>query len=370
MYKRINIKYPGVTSLLFVLVIGLVLVVMVAGIAALTIREQQQASNTDLSNRALQTAESGVKIAVQKLISDPTYSKSGCTKEAPVDNYVSLSTTNQEISCITVQSVFKNYDSYLKKDSAEQLFMGPNFSDATASPSYIRVNWNNPSLGDVSSNFNYTGGLYPLTSYTNAATIEISLVYWVRNATVGDVRIKKFLLAPGNNNPADTAVKSVCSGQAGALTDLTDYKCSTTNGAGNSGGFDVKQAIGLGSTDSVANYNFSIIIKSRYKSTHVQVMSYDSSGTAQISMKSANAQIDSTARSGNLYRRVKASRSLGVSGGLENVLDEAIYSGMGSTDSVNLNICKNFSAIEDPASAGNYKWSGAGTSPNCNNLTL
>ena len=71
--KHINSRKPGVTSLLFVLVIGLLLVVMVAGIAALTVREQQQASNTEQSNRALQTAEAGVKAAVQKLDSDSNY---------------------------------------------------------------------------------------------------------------------------------------------------------------------------------------------------------------------------------------------------------------------------------------------------------
>lgn len=370
MYKIANKKYPGVTSLLFVLVIGLVLVVMVAGIATLTIREQQQASNTELSNRALQTAELGIKKAVQKLVENPEYTKTDCDPSAY--NTADLTALNQKLTCITVNNVFKNYESYLQKDRVERLLMGPSIAGASVSPTSISVKWNNPSLGDVSSGFNYpdASGLYPVVNgYNYAATIELTFVYWpTTNVTPNNISIKKFLLAPGNNtNPADGYVGSLCEGQGGAPS-LTDYKCSVVaKGSTSTGLINVGSALGGINT---AAYNIAIIIGSRYKGTHIQAIAYDTDNQTQLSMRSANAQIDSTAQAGNLYRRVKASRSTGLSGALENVLDGPIFSGMGPNDSTNRNICKNFTAIEDPAGSGSYKWSGSGTSPNCNNISL
>lgn len=360
MRNIIYTKHPGVTSLLFVLVIGLVLVVMVAGIASLTIREQQQASNVELSNRALQTAESGIKAAVQKLVADPNYTKLNCD---PTD-YSSLNSNNQSITCLTVSTVFQNYESFVQKDRVERLFMGKSFSEAPDSPAFLSVKWNNPSLGDVASNFAYTGNLYPTKDYPNAATIELTIVYWpVSSVNANGINTKKFLLAPANNNPIDSnlGVTSACPG-------TSDYKCETVVATGKNG-FDVKRAIGLASTDSVSNYNFGIIIGSRYKGTHIQATAYDSANKL-ISVKSANAQIDSTAKAGNLYRRLKASRATGLSGAIENVLDGPIFSGRGSdpANPTNRNICKNFQAKE--TSPGIFEIADLNSTPNCNNIPL
>ena len=89
-------KRPGVTSLLFVLVLGLLITIMVAGLAALTVREQQKTQNTDLGNRARQTAEAGVQAAVQKLSSNPNYEKTTCTDTN--NEYAALNANNQSVS--------------------------------------------------------------------------------------------------------------------------------------------------------------------------------------------------------------------------------------------------------------------------------
>lgn len=347
MYKMITKKYPGVTSLLFVLVIGLILVVMVAGIAALTIREQQQASNTELSNRALQTAQAGIKQVAQKLESTPSFSSVGCKDQAAF--FDNLKGNNQEISCMVIQSVFgaspnPTFTAYAQKDRAQRLFMGPAFFgapvSAPVSPAYLSIKWNNPDLGDVAgADANYTRNLYPTKDYQNASTLELSIIYWRNDIgiTNDDIAIKKFLIVPGNNNNASNPIKSTCSGTTG-------YVCSTTPATGQNG-FDVKAALAL--PTAVSSYNFVVIIAPRYKGTHIEVSATapNASGVQElINMKSAYVQIDSTAKAGNLYRRVKASKLISTIGGSEYIFDGPIFSARGESSSSDLHLCKDFTA--------------------------
>lgn len=343
MYKMITKKYPGVTSLLFVLVIGLILVVMVAGIAALTIREQQQASNTELSNRALQTAQAGIKLASQQLEANSQYSSLACNTK--LADFSGLNTNNQQISCMVIQSVFgaspnPTFTAYAQKDRAQRLFMGPAFVDAPVSPAYLSIKWNNPDLGDVAGAVaNYTGNLYPTKDYPNASTLELSIIYWRNDISItnNDIAIKKFLIVPGNNNNASNPIKSTCSGTTG-------YVCSTTPATGQNG-FDVKAALALPA--AVSSYNFVVIIAPRYKGTHIEVSATApnaSSVQELINMKSAYVQIDSTAKAGNLYRRVKASKLISTIGGSEYIFDGPIFSARGESSSSDLHLCKDFTA--------------------------
>lgn len=374
MYKIINKKHHGVTSLLFVLVIGLILVVMVAGIAALTIREQQQASRTDLSNRALYAAEAGVKLAAQKLSDDKTYSSSTCTQRLS-EGFSDLftSNSNQAITCMIIQSVFTDYQEYVPKDLVVRLLVGPDITEASTSPTLFSIQWNNPSLGDVTSGWIYPGNLYPeKDNYTYAANIELTFIYWPSRLSTNpvnssNIQIKKFLLAPGNNtNPSDTYVNSICSGQSGVTAPLTDYKCTSTAKNTTNGQFNIGTALGNINPQS---YNFAIIVGSRYKGTHIQVNAFNNDGSTKLNMKSASAQIDSTARAGNLYRRIKASKLINVTGALENVLDGPIYSGPGSNVAGSEpKICKNFVVKETSSGSGSYML--ANGTVNCNGLSL
>lgn len=364
-YQIMRAKRPGVTSLLFVLAIGLVLVVMVAGIAALTIREQQQSSNTELSSRALQTAEAGVKAAVQKLEADPGYSKATCADTG--NEFTNLSTesgTNQSITCITVNNAYTGrYEGQIDVDNTQDFYTGPSIiSGLTSGLKYLRLRWNNTSLGDPTA-VNYAGNLYPAyDNYTNPAFIELSLIYWRKDNPVSNpFRVQTFILAPvqtaGLGNTRD-GVESVCS-----ATNPSAYKCGTvdfTSGGITYNGFNVGTALGL--TDAELNqHNFAIRVQPRYKGTHIQVEASNASNTA-INFTSNYAQIDVTAKAGNLYRRVKALRP-NRNAALSDVLTSAIFSGAGPDNNANRNICKNFAV---KASGANYVV--AEGEPDCNNL--
>ncbi len=347
MHRAMNKQYAGVTSLLLVLAIGLILTVMVAGISALSIREQQQARKTDLSSRALQTAEAGIKLASAKLSSDPTYSKPGCnTGDNTPFASATLLATNAEITCATVTSVFTGtIEGYIEQDRSTDILMGPDYPSGVA-PSYIQLDWHNVSDG---AGGNYVGNLYPeVTGYSDAAGIEMIIVWWPSVApgvflTDGKIKTATIFFMPGKKDVGFSAMQPILprapvdSGCTG-----NPYKCSTIKPGGRPG-FNLRGALGLtlaaGTPNATYNaYNMAIRIKPRYRSTHFKFGAYNSSNT-EIAMQSTKAQIDVTARVDTMYRRVKAEKVI-LPTTVENIFDTVAFTGEGPTDSETHAICK------------------------------
>jgi hypothetical protein len=374
-------KPKGVTSLLFVLAVSIVLVVMIAGIAALTVREQRQASNVDLSNRALLAAESGVKAAVAKINSNPAYTKIGC---APGTDFSNILTSAEEITCVEVRSNFNpNYEGFAQKDRAVQIFMGPAFADTAIqpsnlnpgfSPAYLDLRWHSATLdknitrtvdGSAQPGFNYLGNLYPeANNYENAASIEMTFVYWPTNLNISSVsdsvKIATVFFVPGRADAGysatdgRTAVNNLCDGQPN-FRDAGNYKCTTIKESGKNG-FNVGAALGI----TPSNFNFAIRIKPRYADTHFELQAFNSANES-IGIKSAKAQIDVTAKVGNLYRRVKAEKNLQPLA-IESITDSVLYAGNGPDQNSPKGICKNnVTAVENSvivdAPFGRKSWS-------------
>lgn len=336
--NKIASRPAGVTSLLFVLAISLVLIVMVGGIAALTVREQQQASNTELSNRALQTAEAGVKAAVAKLSTTPTYSKGACGTADENAGILGLSITDQSITCATVTSLFSTtYEGFLEVDRTTQFVYDPEYSLGTSTPYYLKLSWNAPSLGDTADNLaDFTASLYPaVEGYSNAAMVEMNIVYWLKNDVKADGFINSTLLfAPGNNNnkiKPYIAVNTACN--ASGL-----YKCTTNDVSRAIKGFSIASATGIPAAN-VGNYNYAIRITPRYKGTHFALTAYKTGGIDIAPAQSNKAQIDVTAKVGNLYRRVKAEKII-LPSAIETIGTSVLYAGRGSSDNVSYGICK------------------------------
>ena len=330
-YRRAR-RPAGVTSLLFVLAISLVLIVMVGGIAALTVREQQQASNTELSNRALQTAEAGVKAAVVKLSADSAYSKADCGSAEDNTAFLDFS-TDQSITCATVTSLFTTtYEGYLEVDRTTQFIYDP---AAEADSLYrLKLSWNAPSLGDPAAAA-LGGTLYPDAgaAYENAAMVEMNIVYWLKSgATATSFKNATLLFAPGNNSNTNNPISNSCTTADGI------YSCTTADGSATLKGFSIATATGI-LVANVGNYNYAIRITPRYKGTHFALTGYKTGGINIASAQSNKAQIDITAKVGNLYRRVKAEKIITPSA-IETIGTSVLYAGRGSSDASSYGICK------------------------------
>jgi len=389
MKNLLNSKKPGVTSLLVVLVLGLILTVMVAGISTLALREQQQATNTDFSNRALQVAESAVKVASNYLTTNATYNKPGCALPNTDPIYSTINALNQQsnqgISCIEIKNIYDDQaDGAIDNDRSTEFIMGPdaNIDSGAAggkTPRYISLYWHNDLDPRVSSNFYPNDqSLYPSTEgYSYPASIEMTILWWPRNTLAGTsgypmaVNSKTIFVMPGRDSSSDSLASSTvqtgCVGQnksgddnhtAQTDTDLSPYTCGTSysivSGATKKG-FDLLPILQtvtppVVSTDfaTTANkYNIAIRIKPRYIGTHFQINAFDTGGGAIQNMKSSRTKIDVTARYGDVYRRIIAEKYVGLSV-LDNVFDTVLYAGKGgSGDNKNYNICKKLVIIKD-----------------------
>lgn len=348
-------KPSGVTSLMLVLAIGLVLTVMVGGITALTIREQQKASNTELSNRALQTAEAGVDAAVQLLAKNPNYSKTGCEPGNDFGNVVS--DPNQQITCIEVKSLFNNFEGYLERDRTSTFLLNSPLCDpngdinagcTNTSANSLMVRWN--SSADVKNNFSCSADnscFYASSAgYNHAAGMELSFIYWPKNNPANMSTATVFVM-PGSDDKGFSAtnnrtpVKSRCDDQSGFDKSwLGDYKCATTN---SDKGFNIQNSLGI--SGDINSYTIAIRITPRYTNTHYQLAAYNLNGD-QVLLKATKAQIDVTAKVSNLYRRVKAEKVI-IPGSVESVFDSALYSGKGVDDMGSKDICKSFKVNAD-----------------------
>lgn len=354
MHNNLKKSYPGVTSLLLVLAIGLVLTVMVAGITAFTIREIQQSSNTELSNRALQTAESGVRIAAQKLASNPLYQTlNDCPVTSTEYKNIVSDNLNESLTCVEVKSTFSGvFTGSAQTDVASQISMGPDVVTRGGTPKYVNVLWNEKTIdGNLASYaIPFGNAYYPTIDNAKkyAASIELDIVYWRKgNVNKDSFRVANIFLTPGRPDEGytkatgRTQLKNLCEGQDDAV--LSDnYACATVPESGKNG-FNLPDVLELNQADrddfNNNLYNVIIRLKPRYRGTHFMVKAYSSDGTTLVPIKSADAIIDVTAKTGNLYRRVKATAPA-MSSVLENVFDSAIYSGRGVNDQATNGICK------------------------------
>jgi hypothetical protein len=331
-----------------VLAIGLVLTVMVGGIVALTVREQQKQSNTEFSNRALQTAEAGVQVASQLLSKNLSYTKIGC---APGNDFANVvSDPNQQITCVEVKSVFTDFEGFSYKDRSTTFFINSETCDANnpqvvcadKSADSLLVRWN--SKDDAGSPYICsTDCAYPkFAGYTAAASIELSFIYWPRS-NAADMKTATAFVVPGNDDKGLTAgpqaIQARCEGQPNVSADtLGSYKCATAN---SKQGFDLKKALNI--QGNINDFSIAVRITPRYANTHYQLQAF-SNGQNVVPVKSSKAQIDVTAKVSNLYRRVKAEKII-IPSAVEGVFDSVLYSGKGINENASKDICKQYKVL-------------------------
>jgi len=377
-----NRQLSGITSILVVIAVGMVLSIMVAGIATLSIRELRQASNTEQSKKAFQGAESAVNFAAQKLADDSNYTVDACplktSTDAKAPDFQNLfgSGSQQEVTCVKVGNTFNGYyEGHLQADRAVQFYAGPDFGITEgATPWLMSLDWHDKTNNGVLTQY-ITTKFYPTVYTDRAAALEISFIYW-SGSTINvnqPPTFKTFFITPGNPDkgftvaPPAEPLESSCEDSLSTATTGWDkvpapkdgYACGMERSESTGGsvstntdlGFRLRQVL----TNVGATANFIIRIKPRYRDTNIKFGLFDyvtdplTNKQKSIPFRSAQTQVDVTAKSANIYRRVKASipsRSMA----LDNVFDSAIYSGAGDTNSETINICKNLNILIDPSS--------------------
>lgn len=346
MQKKIEFKsHPGVTSLLVVLGLSLFMITLVSGIAALSLREQQQTRNVEFSNKALRIAEAGVKVAAQRLATDPGYTKTSCEPGTDYAGIMSDGDSSQAVTCVEVRSDFTAYEGFVERDKSSQLIIDT--PPENKGPNSIELSWYHKTLDQELSEYAYpNSSFYPTAQnplYKWAPSIEMNFVYWPKNNNLGtpgaSMQTATIFFTPGRPDQSQNGVDTQCEGQSG-VSMPGQYRCMTKSAPGKTG-FDLSRALRMPGGTSSQDYNFMIRTKPRYKETHFQLVAYDVDGKP-INVKSTSAQIDITARAGGTYRRIKAEKTI-IPTVLDNLFDSVLYVGNGSNDEpgVTRDICKN-----------------------------
>ena len=200
----------------------------------------------------------------------------------------------------------------------------------TGTPYYLKLSWNAPSLGDPAT-ASFAGKLYPeVAGYNNAAMVEMNIVYWPKkDATANSFKNATLLFAPNKSN-SKNPIAVTCPGGT--------YSCSTTDVSKAIKGFSIATAVDIAGFDP-SLYNYAIRITPRYKGTHFAFTAYGTDGSAVAPAQSNKAQIDVTAKVGNLYRRVKAEKII-LPCAIETIGTSVLYAGRGSNDNASCGITK------------------------------
>lgn len=334
-------KRSGATSLLIIMGLALLFVGIITGLTSLTVREQQQAGDTDQSNRAVQAAEASAREAAELLVSQPDLQIPNCesreTGPAPLSKYRPQNQpagSDISIECQTITSISSDITGSLEKDQDAQIMM--TIDDVKA----VNLRWSKKgsvSLANLPCLFPPSASSPGACSYPSAAasTMEVTFFIWPKsiNSTFlsgvdsSGIKTKTYILIPGasgvSNSKADSNVQT--NPTTSCNTSFVDFQCAANLDVSSLSGYDP------------ANYRYAMRLTSRYKATDFNARFYkDSAFVNQARVQSTEAKIDVTARSGNLYRRIIAYKPIGNL----SILDSVLGSGK--------EICKNMTVTTSP----------------------
>ncbi len=353
MTNQIHSKFAkrGVAAIIVTIAFSLLFVSIVVGLTALSIREQRQAGDIDQSNRALASAEAGIKDALSRLATNNGYRENICT---------SHNIGGADIVCRTVTVSNGPVITTQNKDEGRMAWIhtGTDSSGSPSGVSKVNINWaKSDEADDVASGYDWSGlgvtTLYPTfpPTWGGPAALEVTVVYWLRRGvgspptspntlmsvdstwlnSVGNVLPSKtFLLWPsgGDHSPVRGHGELTATCSATPTFSAGKYHCGT-------GEVDLGAALEI---PNPMDYGMVFKFRPRYRGTHVRADF--SNGTSTVNIQDTAIRIDVTAKSGNIYKRLVAEKAL-ESSARDNIFDSAVYSG--STDG----ICKNMKIRND-----------------------
>lgn len=337
---------------------ALLFVVMVVGLTALSIREQRQSGDTDQSNRAFAGAEAGIKDALSMLDKEPRTTINDCA-----DSRASkpLDTSGQySITCMTITQSPGPIESQADKDESKSAYVfmsGQPAPDGGGGPTSwadkLEFFWSRKASGDSAPAAALSGTMYPSfdgsSPWIQPAAVELTFVYWKVSNPSNDTSIdvgsgsfdtnkslmtKTYLIMPSaagttkdDGSPVHSPkIKSSCSTTLTGPPSKNEYYCKLMQGTNSY--IDLQTVFG----GTPRDYRFVFKFKPRYSKTSYYA-NFTAGGTP-VKVPATSAVIDVTAKSGNLYKRLRAERSLETRA-RGTVFDSAVFSG---TD-----ICKNLS---------------------------
>ena len=372
----------GITSLLVVIGMAMIFIIIIVGLSYSSINELRQASANDFSNRALLAAQASARDASVWMDNNPGKSYPNCNGDGAsglslteANNLISYtldsSTDNStQIVCRTVATT--NYPMnprLLLKDQSDEVYL-PQVLGTDALHG-ISLAWDTtPANSKLPANSVAFPALLGWST-TAPAALELTIIYWPvgtnaacsANNPIADasynqfcrMRIQEVIILPyatpkvyfpsgfNSPNPIVTGSTDSCN-----LAKTNGYHCIVK--ALNLGSLILgnNNNPNLGPTD-IGPFSAIIKIKPRYKDTNYSICFWkNNSGdcgtgnnmTGEL-VASSTASIDVTAKVGNYYRRVRATRPVTGISFSSSLIDDVLFS-------KNSKICKDMTVAKDP----------------------
>ncbi|MCC7289520.1 hypothetical protein IT414_04005 [bacterium] len=327
-------KKTGAASILVTIILSIVVVGMIAGLTLLSNQESRQASNTDQSNRALNGAQSKVQELAQQIAADPSKTFEKCndfgdTGSQQPEQKINDAQGDVAVTCATVTNQGDSMSGQIDRDNTVQVDLS-RVSDVRN----LRLNWGLKGTDGAASGLPAAPNpYYPvLSAYgSRPATLELTFVWYgnvgdpdkfnASDFSGGSLPMKTILLSPSGCNPNPPAA-------------MNNYQCGYPNANGT--GYVDLATLGIPSGKNVV-----IRVTSRYTGTSYSMRFADSAGNPS-NVRFPYAVIDVTARSGQTYRRVQATKPIEYT--TFDFVSNVLYSGK--------NLCKTMQVYSDYSGAG------------------
>ncbi|MEX0668620.1 MAG: pilus assembly PilX N-terminal domain-containing protein [Candidatus Saccharimonadales bacterium] len=345
-----RLNNSGAVSMITVIFVTIILAVMVIGFVRLMVSEQRQSTDDDLSNRAFYAAESGIEDA-KSALADYMADSAEFNAEM-LDRFddcepfgeghlIADPSLETEITCQLVKTSLP--DVQVDGSAAWSSFMIP--LSGEQSFNRFRLEWHNPANDGenyslksnnslpTTNNWGSGGNPYP-------AAMKVTLVKQgissntSREDVINSTRIVYLLPTSGGVSTLNTASSNF------GLGDSSPQGVNCTNSSQTQ---DDSYSCRVDFTNLLPGSNdYYVILTPLYTSTSIKLSLRDNGGNL-INIVDAQAEVDVTARAGDIFRRVRA-RVLLSDPAIALVSDLAV----GANE-----ICKDYILREDPNESGN-----------------
>lgn len=360
--KTLYKNTSGATSLLLVVGMALVFITLVAGLTTLSIRESQQATGNDLSNRALVAAQAAARDAALIIDKNPNATlPSDCTDTSnpvlPVSYELDGNDNNKTtIVCRTVQSGGEVQDQIATQDSLVSIYPSTSTANLLTLRWGLRNDLSIPAVPASCPTIEIGGRTIPTRPCTaaqdpvapqplpdtyqpyspiqvnNAAIMEVNVLSYPSSGGSGDANslatstlLITPLATPKNYSPVGLP-GTIIQASSKCGDNNTDYLCIAN--------IDLSKVVPAG------NNLVAVQFKPRYKDTALQTQLYNSSNpSTPLQAGQSSAIIDVTAKVGDYYRRIQLQKPLNVSGISNSYFSDVLYS--------NETICKRMDVLVD-----------------------
>lgn len=339
--RYMNKHHPqsGAVSLFIVLFAAMLLTVVTVSFSRMMVQDQQQASNQDLSQSALDSAQAGVQDAQRAILryakgcalADSTICgqsldawKTTCnaalvglgiasTGEVPIQQNSEDASLNQAYTCVKVTMDTEDVIGTLGSDSITIIpLRGKANFDSIQLQWYLSEDLGNPEAATVAVNASNPGALLPKASWSKdkPSVMRIQLIQYGDqgfemsdfDATVGGESNTNTLFLYPTTIPSGTAFFSDDNRPSRILGTTT----STCRSSLASGGYACSQRVLLPGAIDASSSSIKtayLVLKPLYNATHYRLQLL--SGGNVVPFDGVQPSIDSTGRANDMFRRVE-----------------------------------------------------------------